>query len=182
MARKTLVALVASSGLFLAGSAASARPSGGIWSDHGPSKKSSTKAPKSDAKPEKSTGASEPAPGDPAGAANADAAVDTNATAGENSQGLENANVQAVARANENSALADGAVAGNALPGLTTGLNVKSSAGASLGTVSQVVMGSDGTIRLVIVNGENGTTYRLLPNQLSIAGGVVTTTETNLGG
>ena len=115
---------------------------------------------------------------------NVDANVNTNANgnAGANSQGAVNANVRAVERANANSALAAGAVASASLPGLTTGLNVKTSAGASLGTVSQVVTGTDGSIRLVIVTDASGKTHRLMPNQLNISGGVVTTTQAGIGG
>lgn len=123
-----------------------------------------------------------PADNSAAVTADTDAAASANAQAAENSQGVMNANTRAVGQANANSALAAGAVAASALPGLTTGLNVKTSAGASLGTVSQVVTGADGSIRLVIVAGADGKTYRLLPNQLSIDGGVVTTTQIGAGG
>ena len=185
MVRKTMIALVAGSGIMLAGTAASAKPSGGIWSDNSP--KGSAKPKPADQQKEQAK-AADPAPGDPAGAANADADVNANANAnanapaGANSQGAANANVRAVAQANDNSALAAGAVSSAALPGLTTGLNVKTSGGTSLGSVSQVVTGTDGSIRLVVVTGSDGKTYRLMPNQLSVSGGVVTTTQTDLGG
>ena len=182
MLRKSLIAIVAGTGFVLAGTAAPAKPTGGIWSDNGP-KKSKPKPRSTESRADKST-TTDPAPGEPAAAANADAPIDANAAtpARENSQGAENANIQAIARANENSALVGGAVASTALPGLTTGLNVKTSAGATIGTVSQVVTGTDGSIRLVVVAGSDGQTYRLSPDQLSIAGGVVTTTQTDLGG
>jgi len=45
-----------------------------------------------------------------------------------------------------------------------------------------VVTGADGSIRAVIVTGTDGKTYRLMPSQLSISGGVVTTTQTDIGG
>jgi hypothetical protein len=194
MLRRTMIALAAGSGLMLAGTAVSARPSGGIWSDHSP-KKGATKSKPADETKENAA-AAEPKPGEPAAAANADsdvnaeaaananasASANVNAPAGTKSQGAANANLGAVATANVNSALAAGAVASSALPGLTTGLTVKTSAGASLGTVSQVVTGEDGSIRLVVVAGADGKTHRLMPNKLSISGGVVTTTETAIGG
>lgn len=183
MLRKTMIALAAGSALLLAGPAMAAKPTGGIWSDNGPKKS----GPKSNSGDEaKEAAKAEPVRGEPAAAANADAAVNAtvdanaNAQARANSQGPANANVRAIERANENSVLADGAVASTALPGLTTGLNVQTSAGATIGTVSQVVTGSDGSIRLVVVAGNDGKTYRLMPNQLSIAGGVVTTTQTEI--
>lgn len=69
-----------------------------------------------------------------------------------------------------------------ALPGLTTNLTVQTSAGVTIGTVSQVVTGTDGSIRLVVVTSPTGQTFRLLPNTLSVSGGVVTTTTANIGG
>jgi len=197
MVRKSWIALLAGSGLAIAattGTASAAKPTGGIWSDNSPGKSS--------AKPKtsgtKKVEPAEPMPGEAAAAANADATVDAkgdatvdaNASAnanpqvpaGANSQGAANANLGAVAKANDNSALAAGAVASSALPGLTTGLSVKDSAGASLGTVNQVVTGEDGSIRLVVINGADGKTHRLMPDKLSISGGVVTTTEIAVGG
>ena len=93
-----------------------------------------------------------------------------------NSQGLLHASPNGIAHASPNSVLARGAVAGTALPGLTTGLNVQTSAGVSLGTVSQIVTGADGSIRAVIATSPTGQTTRLAPSTLSISGGVVTTT------
>ena len=188
MLRKTMVALVAGSGIMLAGTAVSAKPTGGIWSDNSPRKSGAKTRPAKQAQDQAK--AADPAPGDPAGAANADAgltaetAANANAAApaGANSQGAANANLGAVVKADANSALAAGAVASTALPGLTTGLNVKKSDGSALGTVSQVVTGTDGTIRMVVVTGSDGQSYRLMPNQLSIAGNVVTTTQTELEG
>lgn len=100
----------------------------------------------------------------------------TATTKATNSQGLMNASPNAIAKANSNSVLARGAVPATALPGLTTGLTVQNSAGVSLGTVSQVVTGTDGSVRLVIVTSPTGQTLRLAPSTLSISGGVVTTT------
>lgn len=99
-----------------------------------------------------------------------------------NSQGLIHASPNAIARANSNSVLARGAVAATALPGLTTGLTVQNTSGTSLGTVSQIVTGTDGSIRMVVVTTPQGQTYRLPATSLSISGGVVTTTSTTISG
>ena len=93
-----------------------------------------------------------------------------------NSQGLQHASVTGISHANQHSVLASGSVASTSLPGLTNGLAVKTTSGSTLGTVSQVVTASDGSIRLVIVTSTSGQTYRLSPNSLSISGGVLTTT------
>jgi hypothetical protein len=98
------------------------------------------------------------------------------------SQGPANASPNGIARANSRSVLAGGAVAADTLPGLTTGLTVQSSTGTEIGTVSQVVTGSDGSIRMVIVTSPSGETFRLMPTTLSISGDVVTTTSTDIGG
>jgi hypothetical protein len=101
----------------------------------------------------------------------------TTTTGATNSQGLLHASPKAIAKANANSVLARGAVPTTALPGLTTGLTVNTSAGATLGTVSQVITGSDGSIRAVVVTSATGQTYTLSGNSLSISGDVVTTTS-----
>ena len=94
------------------------------------------------------------------------------------SQGPAHASVNGIAHASSRSVLASGAVPPTALPGLTQGLNVVNSSGTTLGTVSQVVYGTDGTIRLVVVtNTTTGQTYRLSPTTLSISGSTVTTTS-----
>ena len=103
-----------------------------------------------------------------------------NSPAAQNSQALQHASPTAIAHANQNSVLARGAVSSTALPGLTTGLTVNDSGGTSIGTVSQVVTGSDGSIRMVLVTGANGQTYRLPASSLTISGGVVTTTSTTV--
>jgi hypothetical protein len=91
-----------------------------------------------------------------------------------NSQGPANASPTGVANANENSVLAGGSVAADTLPGLTTGLTVNSSTGTSLGTVSKVVAGSDGSIRMIIVTTSTGETIRVPATSLTISGDVVT--------
>jgi hypothetical protein len=113
---------------------------------------------------------------------NANANVNAHANAALKSQGPANASVNGIAHANSNSVLARGAVSAASLPGLTTGLTVQNSAGVSVGTVSQVVTASDGSIRAVIVTSPTGQTLRLPPSSLSISGSVVTTTSTTVGG
>jgi hypothetical protein len=97
-----------------------------------------------------------------------------------NSQGLQHASPTGIAHANSNSVLARGAVAATALPGLTTGLTVQNSSGTTIGTISRIVTGANGSIRLVIVTTATGQTLRLAPSTLSISGGVVTTTTAGL--
>ena len=90
---------------------------------------------------------------------------------------LMHASLTAISHASPRSALARASVPTSALPGLTTGLTVKRSGGATVGTVSRVVTGTDGRIRLVLATSTGGRTVRLAPNTLSISGGVVTTTS-----
>jgi hypothetical protein len=93
------------------------------------------------------------------------------------SQGPMHASTTGIAHANWHSVLAGGSVSSTMLPGLTTGLTVRSSTGTTLGTISQVVTGTNGSIRLVVVTSSTGQTYRLSPSMLTISGGVVTTTQ-----
>lgn len=95
-----------------------------------------------------------------------------------NSQGLMHASPTGIAHASSRSVLAGGTVVSGSLAGLTTGLTVNSSTGTTLGQVSQIVTGSDGSVRLVIVTSPTGRMLRLSPTTLSISGGVVTTTQT----
>ena len=111
---------------------------------------------------------------------NTSANIHSNATL--NSEGPAHASVNGIANASSNSVLARGAVSATALPGLTTGVSVQNSAGASVGTVSQVVTGSDGSIRAVIVTSPTGQTFRLSPSSLTISGSIATTTSTTVGG
>lgn len=101
----------------------------------------------------------------------------TNPSAGV-SQGPNHASTTGIAHANERSVLANGAVSADALPGLTTGLTVQNSSGTNIGTVSKVVADSSGNIRLVVVTSSTGEVFRLLPNILTIDGGVVVATGT----
>jgi len=96
----------------------------------------------------------------------------------ENREGPERASPTGVANANENAGLSSTTAAAN-LSGLTAGLTVKDSTGATLGTVSKIEKSKDGTVRNVLVQSATGKrTIRLAPNSLSLSGDVVTTTET----
>lgn len=97
------------------------------------------------------------------------------------SQGPNHASTTGIAHANSHSVLAGGAVQSTTLPGLTQGLNVVNSSGTTIGTVSQIVYGNDGSIRLVTVQSPTGQVYRVAPNTLTINGTTVTTTST-IGG
>jgi hypothetical protein len=93
------------------------------------------------------------------------------------SQGPLHASPTGIAHASSRSVLARGAVVSGSLVGLTAGQTVRTSSGTTLGTVSQIVTGSNGSIRLVIVTSSTGQTFRLSPTMLSLSGGVVTTTQ-----
>jgi hypothetical protein len=95
-----------------------------------------------------------------------------------NSQGLMHASPTGIAHASSRSVLAGGTVVSGSLAGLTTGLTVNTSTGTTLGRVSQIVTGADGSVRLVIVTSSTGRMLRLSPTTLSISGGLVTTTQT----
>lgn len=108
--------------------------------------------------------------------------ANVNSQATLNSQGPANASINGISHASSNSVLARGAVSSSTLPGLKAGLTVNNSTGTSIGTVSQVVTGTDGSIRAVVVTSPTGRTIRLAPSTLSISGNVVTTTSTMVGG
>lgn len=93
-------------------------------------------------------------------------------------EGPTHASPTGVANANENAGLSSTTAAAD-LSGLSTGLTVKDSTGATLGTVSKIEKSKDGTVRNVLVASATGKrTIRLAPNSLSISGDVVTTTST----
>ncbi len=95
-----------------------------------------------------------------------------------NREGPENASPTGVANANQHAGLSS-TTAGADLSGLTTGLTVKDSSGATVGTVRKIEKSKDGTVRNVLVDAANGNrTVRLAPDSLSLSGGVVTTTST----
>ena len=56
-------------------------------------------------------------------------------------------------------------------------MTVQNGTGTTVGTISQVITGSDGSIRAVVVTSPTGQTMRLAPNTLTISGGVITTTS-----
>jgi hypothetical protein len=94
-----------------------------------------------------------------------------------NRQGPENASPSGVANANEHAGLSSTTAAD--LSGLTTGLTVKDSTGATVGTISKIEKAGDGSVRNVLVAGANGKhTIRLAPSSLNLSGNVVTTTAT----
>jgi hypothetical protein len=102
-------------------------------------------------------------------------------TARENSEGSTYASDTAKTHANANSALGvDTSTTASTLIGLKTGLTVKDSTGATLGTVRKIEKSANGTIRSVQVASASGKkkTLRLAPGDLTVSGGVVTTTQT----
>jgi len=72
-------------------------------------------------------------------------------------------------------------VPASSLPGLAAGLTVQTSAGKTIGRISQVITGSDGSIRKVIVVSPVGNQFKVSPTSLTVEGGVVTTTEAHGG-
>lgn len=70
------------------------------------------------------------------------------------------------------------ATAPESLSGLKTGLMVKDSSGATIGTVSKVEKTKAGKVRNVMVSSADGKTIHLAPSTLSVSGDVVTTTST----
>jgi hypothetical protein len=68
-------------------------------------------------------------------------------------------------------------VPASALPGLAAGLAVRTGDGKAIGRISQVVTGGDGSIRKVIVVSPVGNLFKLSPTSLTVANGVVITTE-----
>jgi hypothetical protein len=94
-----------------------------------------------------------------------------------NREAPEHASPTGVANANENAGLSSTTAAD--LSGLSTGLTVKDSTGATIGTVSKIEKSKDGTVKNVLVNAAGSTrTIRLAPSSLSVSGDVVTTTTT----
>lgn len=107
--------------------------------------------------------------------------INTNGASGNqarlNSQGLMHASPTGIAHASSRSVLAGRTVVSGSLAGLTTGMTVNTSGGTTLGRVSQIVTGANGSVRLVIVTSSTGRMLRLFPTTLSLSGGVVTTTQ-----
>jgi hypothetical protein len=110
-----------------------------------------------------------------------DFGVRTRTDARVNSQGPANANPRARARANGNSVLATGRT-GADLSALRTGLTVRNTAGATLGTIVRINRANDGRIVNVLVRAQDGRrrTLPVAPNTISVSGDVVTTTVVGL--
>lgn len=112
-----------------------------------------------------------------------------------NSMGLENASPTGIEHANPNSALGTGTstntavsmdrmfpgtrssahVNSGSLTGLSTGMTLTSN-GTTVGTVQQIRTSSDGTVRVVVVQGTNGRMFAIPANKLSLVNGALTTT------
>lgn len=75
---------------------------------------------------------------------------------------------------NTTEAFESSGVPSSLLPGLTTGQAVDLSGGTSLGTISQINTGANGTITSVVVTTASGQTYTLPASSLSISGTTVT--------
>ena len=110
-----------------------------------------------------------------------DVGVRTRTDARLDSRGPENADPRARARANDNSVLATGRVSPD-LSLLRTGLVVRDSTGASLGTIARINRAGDGSVRNVLVRDSEGRTRTIpvAPNSLTIDGDIVTTTLLDL--
>jgi hypothetical protein len=94
-----------------------------------------------------------------------------------NSQGPSHASDRAIVRANQNSVLA-GTARTRSLANLSTGMVVRDTNGATIGTVTRVLRSGDGTVRNVLVRADGGTrVIPLAPSTLSVSGGAVTTTR-----
>jgi len=91
-----------------------------------------------------------------------------------NSQGPLHASATGIAHANQNSVLA-GASTSTRLTGVTSGMAVLQN-GTQIGTVQRVVTNGQGLIVRVLVRGASGRIFSLSPTQLSLSGGMLTTT------
>ena len=107
--------------------------------------------------------------------------VRTRTDARVNSRGPDRANARAMARADGRSVLTSGRASAD-LSLLRTGLTVRDSTGAALGTIARINRSSDGVIRNLLVRDRDGRsrTIPVAPNSVSIAGDVVTTTLLDL--
>jgi ribosomal 30S subunit maturation factor RimM len=91
------------------------------------------------------------------------------------------ASPNAIMHASPNSILARSALPSAMLPGLTTGLSVTSSTGASIGTISSVLTTRNGSIAGVVVTSPTGQTYRVPASALTVSGSTVTVNSAELG-
>lgn len=95
-----------------------------------------------------------------------------------NSKGSLNASPTGILKSNANSVLKGGTVIGGPLTGLTTGMHVVDANGVMIGTVSKILTASDGRVVNVLVTPHVGNrTIPMSPGNLSVSGGVVTTTK-----
>lgn len=118
-----------------------------------------------------------------------------------NSQALGHANQHGIDHANSNSVLSGEAATGTRIPesatrihatgmagtkltGVTTGMTVVDSSGATIGTVAGITTRGNGSARIVQVTLTSGQTIFLSPSSLSLNNGVLTTTSlaTNVNG
>jgi hypothetical protein len=153
MLYRPAIAAVAASALIAVGSTATAQQEcGGIWAA-----RCAAKAGAHPAKKKADAKAVDEAPAASEGAAGASA----------------NASAAGAANADQNAIVMAGSLGAVALPGLATGLTVKTSGGTTVGTVSKVVKGSDGSVSQIIVTSPSGKSFPLAANKLSMSGGVV---------
>lgn len=95
-----------------------------------------------------------------------------------NSQGAANANINGLVNSSPNSALAGAGV--TTLTGLTAGMTINDSAGASIGTVSEVIVNrKSGAVVGIRVDLAAGGSVVLPANTLTMNGTAVTTSSTN---
>lgn len=90
----------------------------------------------------------------------------------------------ASARASANANANAGAVSANAgasLDTLAAGMAVRDASGRAIGKVSRVLRTASGKVQSVEVAGNGGKTINLAPGNLSLSGGVVTTSEASAG-
>jgi hypothetical protein len=116
------------------------------------------------------------APPAPTTATGTEASATTSEEAQARRQGPANASPTAAANANEHAGLS--ATTASDLSNLKTGLTVKDSAGATIGTVSKITRSKAGVVENVLVASADGKrTLRLSPGSLSLSGDVVITSS-----
>jgi hypothetical protein len=113
------------------------------------------------------------------GTLHSDMGVSTRTDARVNSQGPAHAADRALERANANSVLSGSSRTTASLTGLRTGLTVRDSSGATVGTISRINRSAKGTVRNVLVKTASGKrkVVALAPDTLTVNGDVVTTTR-----
>lgn len=91
-------------------------------------------------------------------------------------QARANASPTGIENANPNSVLKDNTVIAGPLTGLTEGAQVQFD-GTTVGSVQRIVTSSDGTVRRVLVIGTDGRIRSLSPDDLTLDGTILITTE-----